>query len=427
MLMSSELRVPGHSVRQRSAGWEKVVKILLISSSSGSHGGGEFYLRELAASLAVLGHEPTTWMSHHMQMNPLAEGFTSRGLHLRRFHYVNTYHRRLRSFGAVLDRSLQRRLANEFNQSGADVIHLNLQCLEDALDLLLAASQCAVPVVATVHVTHSARNLGARGGVVRDALSRRILRTAQIPLIAVSNPSATDLCRFLGVSAVRAIPGGSYVRKALPVYSVANGVSTPTTGDALTLRRSVGLGASDFVLGVVARLEQQKNPLFMCRLLEQLPSRVHCVWIGDGRLRSRLEAEIAGLKLQHRFHLAGWKENATEWFSAFDVFCLPSLYEGLPLALLEAMSAGLPCVVSDVDGTRDAIDQSVSGFRCTVNDVQSWQDSLTALIALPELCSRIGDAARTRHAAEFSIEAMTQRTIAVYGDVILRRRAARNE
>ena len=190
--------------------------------------------------------------------------------------------------------------------------------------------------------------------------------------------------------------------------------------DRRKTRMEWGIPEGAIVLGCVARIESEKNPLFVTRLLKNLPDRIHGVWIGDGRMRAVLEEQIRAEKLQLRFRIEGWKKNAAAHLNAMDIFLLPSLYEGLPLALLEAMSAGLPCVVSEVDGTRDAIDQSVSGFRCTVDDVRSWLDALTPLIDSPELRSRIGCAAKTRHAAEFSIETMTKSTIAVYEDVIRR-------
>ncbi len=151
------------------------MKILLVSSSSGSHGGGEFYLRDLSGALATMGHMPTAWLSRHSQMDPLAASFRERDLSVSRFDYLNTYHRRLRSLGAVLDQRLQRRLVGQFDHSGADIIHINSQCLEDGLDLVAAAGRSRIPAVATIHVTRSATSLGARVGRLRDVICRTSL------------------------------------------------------------------------------------------------------------------------------------------------------------------------------------------------------------------------------------------------------------
>jgi glycosyltransferase involved in cell wall biosynthesis len=394
------------------------MKIALVSSSSGSHGGGEFYLRELASGLRDSGHQPIAWLSTHSQMDSLADSFRHKDLPVRRFHYVNTYHRKLRSLGAAMDIRLQKQMASEFENSGADVIHLNQQCLEDGLDLLLAASRCSLPTVSTIHVTRTAVSLKARAAVVRDALCRRVLRRTTIPLIGISHTSARDLCKFVnGHDHLSKIDGnGSREKGGVAVYSVANGVADPVLNPRDELRDSLHLQDSDIVIGVIARIEQQKNPLFMCRLLEHLPN-VHCVWIGDGRMRTALEEEIHRCQQSDRFHLLGWQADASAWLSSFDMFALGSLYEGLPLALLEAMAAGLPCLASAVDGTQDCLTNEQDGFLCPVNDVDAWLEAIRCLAMSPEYRNEIGHAARQRHRDEFSLEAMTERTVAVYEDV----------
>jgi glycosyltransferase involved in cell wall biosynthesis len=400
------------------------MKIALVSSSSGSHGGGEFYLRELAGSLQLLGHRVTTWISDHSQMDPLAKSFETRHLSVGRFDYPNTYHRRLRSAGAYFDGALHRRLSVLFRESGADILHINQQCLEDALDLVAAASMCGISAVSTIHVTRSATSLNAKLGQARDFLARRALRKSRLPLIGISKTSALDLSQFVNGHRTLTVPDtcNRDVQSApfCPVFAVANGVATPTDKDRDSLRASLGLQPQHVVLGVVARIEHQKNPLFMCQLLKALPTFVHCVWVGDGRMRTAMENERDRLGLQERLHLPGWQDQASKWMAAFDVFTLGSFYEGLPLALLEAMAAKLPCVASRVDGTQDAIDDGTSGYLCPVNAVDVWVRTLEPLIASADLRVQIGAAARQRYEADFSIEAMAKRTIAVYEDVIRR-------
>lgn len=400
------------------------MKILLVSSSSGSHGGGEYYLLELATSLQALGHEVVTWVSLHSQMEPLVQLFLQRGLTVHRFGYTNTYHRRLRSLGAIGDWSLQQELAGQFRQSSADIIHINQQCVEDGLDLVKAVALCNCPALSTIHVTRSATSLGAKLAWLRDMVSKNTLRKTRLPLVGISKTSACDLTEFVNgnreLQDVSAPATTALRARYCPVYAVANGVSVPAGGDRHDLRSSVGVGPSDVVLGVVARIEHQKNPLFLCQVLSALPSFVHCIWVGDGRLRSELQHEITRRELSGRFHLTGWQDQAAGWMSAFDMFTLGSLYEGLPLALLEAMASGLACVASNVDGMQDVIEHGVNGFLCSVNDVDSWVKVLMPLIESPATRSQIGAAARRRYEAEFSIEAMAKRTIAVYEDVIRR-------
>src|SRR5205085_3888183 len=99
----------------------------------------------------------------------------------------------------------------------------------------------------------------------------------------------------------------------------------------------------------------QKNPLFALDLLRQLPRQVKLVWVGDGRMREEFLSAVRHFDLEARVHFEGWRADARQRLAGFDIFMLPSVYEGFPFAVLEAMATGLPCVVSEVDGTREAV------------------------------------------------------------------------
>ena len=387
------------------------MKITLWSSSSGSRGGGEFYLLGLAKALTAVGHDVDAVMNRHPQMDELAASFAAIQIDVARVEFPNTYHRRFRALGAVGDRRGQSRIANVMEKLDSDILHLNLQNVEDGLDLVLAASRVKCPTVATVHVTRTMEQLGAVAGRARDRVSRYALRTAAIPYIAVSPVAANDLRQHLG--------SVNHATNQMPrVFAVNNGVAAVEARCREHLRNAWGLPPDAFVVGTLARVESQKNPLFAVELLRSLPPHVHYVWIGDGRLAGALTEAIGKANLADRFHLLGWQPNASELLGGIDLFLLPSLYEGLPLAILEAMSAGLPCVVSDVDGTRDAIEHGKDGFLCPVNDIAAWTQTCQSLIDSPQLSKQIGEAARKRYEAEFSVEAMAKRTVEVYGEIV---------
>ena len=392
------------------------MKVTLVSSSSGSRGGGEFYLVGLGKGLVDLGHSVEVVVSEHSGMDGMVELCHASQLPVQRIQYVNTYHRRLRSLQAVTDRRGIRRLSDFLSRLDTDVIHLNHQNTEDGLDLAIAGNDCRRPCVSTVHVTRSMAALKAAGGRFRDAIARRIWRRTGIPVIGISDVSAIDFSKYVGVGSLSS-PGGD-AGAGQRVYSVANGVTLPGQHDAEALRREWGVRKNDIVLGCIARLEEQKNPLFITTLLPRLPDHVKIVWVGDGRLRQQLESSLSQSGLESRVVLDGWQADASARLAGFDIFILPSLYEGLPLAMLEAMAAGLPCVVSNVDGTRDAIRDGETGYLCPVNDTNAWTSSLMSLIGDEEARKRVGNCARTTHQDSFSVEAMAKGTVAVYEDVI---------
>jgi glycosyltransferase involved in cell wall biosynthesis len=383
------------------------MKIALVSSSSGSRGGGEFYFRMLSSGLKSLGHDVQMWLSDESHMDEFAETM-SETCPVRRFPYVNTYQRRLRVFGALWDRSAAQSICSLLNVEHFDIVHLNKQNLEDGLDLLKGISNCRHPAVATIHVTRSMTSLKAVGGRLRDWVTVRALKRCNLPLLGTSSVCTEDLKGFLSSETNP------------PVFNVPNGAFSVSPGNRTKHRASWSLPAEAVVLGTVARIEAQKNPLFVPRLLCHLPNHVHFVWVGDGSLRDELVAEANRLTVSERLHLNGWCHDGRDRISGFDIFILPSLYEGFPFATLESKSAAVPAVVSDVDGTRDAIDHGIDGFVCPLNDVDAWVKTLLPLVHSPELRAKTGAAALQRYNAEFSIEAMTKRTVAVYEDVIRR-------
>jgi glycosyltransferase involved in cell wall biosynthesis len=317
--------------------------------------------------------------------------------------YPNTYDRRLRVLGAVLDRSLIGRISESFQMIRPDVIHINKQNVEDGLDLVAAAAKSGLPFVNTIHITHPPDVLGAWGGRVRSWIARQALRRAMAPCLAIAQGCANELTIWLGES------GGSP-----RIHCVHNGVSEAPRADREAVRREWNCRKGDFLLGCVARIEDQKNPLFLVELLPYLPEQVRLIWVGDGRLRGELLKTAERLRVRDRVHIDGWRSDARSRLTGFDLFVLPSKYEGFPFALLEAMAAGLPCVASDVDGNREAINDQENGILCRSGDRDSWLSSLRLVIANQSQREALGTAARLRYLNCFSLHAMARGTVDVY-------------
>jgi glycosyltransferase involved in cell wall biosynthesis len=378
------------------------LRVALVSSSSGSRGGGELYLSALAGGLTALGHEVQSVLSKHPRMDELAALLAQQGP-VHRIDYRNTYDRRTRSVGAMLARGDIRRLTRELAGLRAVVIHLNKQNLEDGLDLVVAARNSQIPVVATVHVTRTMSRLRSVGGSVRDWLSARVLRSVPFPLIAIAQSGLADLSA-LGIDRTR-------------LHLVWNGVGAPLPNDREAVRRSWGCGPDDIVLGCIARIEPQKNPLFVPPLLAELPRNIRMVWIGDGSLRESLQQKAVDLGVADRLVLPGWQHDARSYLCGFDIFVLPSIYEGFPLAILEAMAAGLPCVVSDVDGVAEAVVDGETGLVCPPNATEIWLERIRRYTADSATRARAGTLAAARYRELFSLEAMARKTAGVYASV----------
>ena len=315
------------------------MRILLASSSSGSRGGGELFLLLLGSSLSKRGHEVCLWASDHPRMNDLSERFGAFG-RVHRSCYSNTYDRRLRALGAYFDIHTAKRVAKEWNSLSPDVVHLNKQNLEDALDLGNALQRARIPGVCTIHITQSASYLKARSAGIRDLVSRHGLQQLDSPLVAVSHQRAVQLKKFLA-------------RRHDQIVCIPNGVKIPAAHqlarDRIIARSDLGLAPSDVLFLGVGRMVAQKRPLLFLQtaraILEQMPNAKFC-WVGDGDLRGRWDQAVQEFGLNARVTTPGWILDPAPFYAAADVFLHTAAYEGMPLAVLEGLAAGLPCCLT---------------------------------------------------------------------------------
>jgi glycosyltransferase involved in cell wall biosynthesis len=116
-----------------------------------------------------------------------------------------------------------------------------------------------------------------------------------------------------------------------------------------TIRKVYGINEKSFVIGFVGRLANQKNPLFLLNVFSQYHAKrpdSFLFILGDGPLRGKMEQKINKLSLTDFVIFAGSKPDASMFYSAFDVFLLPSLFEGLPFSGVEVQTTGIPCIFS---------------------------------------------------------------------------------
>lgn len=159
-----------------------------------------------------------------------------------------------------------------------------------------------------------------------------------------------------------------------------------------------------------ARFSTQKRPLMVVEILRRLRTRnldFHCTLIGDGELRPTIARNIRRAGLQAAVTLAGAMDHDSclSQFAASDILLLPSAYEGISVALFEAMASGLVPVVSNVGGHSEVI-TAAEGFLINLgpHEVDEYVDALTRLITAPEVRSVMAKAARQRIAASFTLE-----------------------
>lgn len=183
-------------------------------------------------------------------------------------------------------------------------------------------------------------------------------------------------------------------------------------------RLELRLEAGDVLLGAVGRLDEQKGHSVLIDAAARLRRsfKFKLVILGEGPLRSALEAQIRRHNLEGTVLLLGERDDVTAWLSALEVFVLPSLWEGLPNSLLEAMALGLPCAASAVDGVPEALEGC--GLLVPPRSASALAEALAKLVADPQLRAKLGAAAKERIAAKFSLIRMMAAYESAYADVL---------
>jgi glycosyltransferase involved in cell wall biosynthesis len=379
------------------------MRILLASSNSGSRGGGELFLLALASALSASGHEIILWTSQHSRMDELCARFREFGT-VKRSLYTNTYDRRFRLVSAVLDSAVSRRVAREWCSLRPEVIHLNKQNLEDGLDLVDALARTNLPGVCTIHVTQSAAYLKARFAHLRDLLSRWTLRKVKARLVAVGKSRAEDLAAFLQ-------------RPIDQVTCIPNGVSIPSQEqllrDRADYRNRLGAGLEDVVFLGVGRMVPQKRPLLfleIARTIVRYIANARFCWLGDGALKPEWDWTVQHFGLAENVLAPGWVADPGPFYAASDVFLHLAAFEGLPLAVLEAMAAGLPCCL-----TPNLIGEfgNLEGLVSVDGENPGWLKELQN----PVRRRYLGDLVRKSAIEMFSVERMASDYLSLYREV----------
>jgi glycosyltransferase involved in cell wall biosynthesis len=314
------------------------MRALLVSSGSGSRGGGEIFLEYLAKALTDRGHEVTVWIPDSARMDELAEK-CSRDAKVIRSEYRNTYDYSTRSLATCFNWPVSRRIAEEWRAIAPDVIHINKQNLEDGLDLLRAARLCALPSICTVHLTQTASFLRAKLAWLRDFIARRQLEKYEGILVSVQSTREQALRDFIGDGARTA--------------TVLNGVPwvdrAAMHSERQRKRAELGVSGGELLVLGVGRLVAQKRPLRFLEIAKQLHEwvpKTRFLWVGDGSLAAQWREAIARDQMDDFVFCAGWQSDVLPFFLAGDVLLHVAEFEALPFVLIEAMAARLACVVT---------------------------------------------------------------------------------
>ncbi len=173
------------------------------------------------------------------------------------------------------------------------------------------------------------------------------------------------------------------------------------------------------VILTVARLNAQKGHNDLLQAAVLVPNAIF-VLVGDGPERLRLEEQARALRIDDRVVFAGYQADISPWLAGCDLFVLPSLYEGLPLSLVEAAAAGKPVIATNIPGNNEAVLHGETGWLVPPRDPQALAAAIRSLLADPDLRHKLGQAGQERARREYSLENHVYQVTQVYEDLLER-------
>lgn len=237
---------------------------------------------------------------------------------------------------------------------------------------------------------------------LRRRIAVRMALELSAAMVAVSESWRKELARALRVQPSR-------------IAVVPNGVP-PRPGDRETTRTTLGIRTNELMILAVGNLEPWKGHRFLLEAAAGLPPSVRVVIAGGrgGPEATVLEKLAASDPLRGRVQILLHRTDVPDLLAASDLFVMPSTFEGLPLAVLEAMFAARPVVASRVGGIPEAVRDGEEGLLVPPADPAALAAALRRLLLDPPLRQRLGRAGRARAEARFTVQAMTDRYERLY-------------
>ena len=370
------------------------VKVLHVIDSGGLYG-AEMMLLSLMEEQVRMGLEPLlASIGDHASLDkPVEVEAEKRGLSVRRFRMAP---------GPNLLGALE--ILRYAWAMGVDLLHSHGYKGNILLGFLPRFVR-RLPMVATVHgwtCTGKANRM-----MVYEWLDG--LSLARMDCVILVNPAMKDHARIRN-------------RAGLAVEVVENGIAEMgEVTDAELDPDIVDFCKDGFVVGAVGRLSPEKGFDLLLEAAAGLAaeySDLRLVILGEGVLRAQLEERVSELGLQHRVLMPGYVNDGRRYFHLFDLFAMPSLTEGLPIVLLEAMQSGVPIVASAVGGIPRLLAGGDCGLLIESGQVEPIRKGIRRLMSDQETAREAAKAAQQRVSENYSSDAMARGYHAVYRRVV---------
>jgi len=305
----------------------------------------------------------------------------------------------------AFDISVWKKVKEFIRDEHIDLIHMH--GTRASTNILWPASRLRLPVIYTIHGWSFHEGLHPLMKRARIAAEKFITRRTKANICVSESNRQTGINAFSEFDAV----------------VIRNGVNLckfDRSKEFENVRKSYDISESQVVIGYLARMTLQKAPLNMIRAFAMAAKEapeLMLLMIGDGELKEEAIRLAKELGVEDRIVFDKFRQDVPVVLQSVDIYCLPSLWEGFPIGVLEAMAMGKAVVASDVDGTREAVKNEENGVLVTANDIAALAGTLLRLAKDPFLRQQLGNNAHEAIKANYSVDKMTRQIEDVYQKV----------
>src|SRR5918992_1346531 len=227
-------------------------------------------------------------------------------------------------------------------------------------------------------------------------------------IIAVSDDTARSFCETVG----------DVEDKISVVLNAVDLELYPAAIDRAVVRARLGFAPGNHLMTMVGTFKRQKGHRYLVESVASVIPRfpdLRIVLVGDGELAGEIKAQARGAGLGDTVYFLGTRRDVPELLAASDSFVLPSLWEGMSVALVEAMATGLPVIATAVSGTNQVMVDGVTGWLVPPGDPDALAEAITQLLSDPARAASMAAAGRKRVATSFNARSQAEQLASLFG------------
>lgn len=306
----------------------------------------------------------------------------------------------------AFDITVWKQVKRFLQQQEVDLVHVH--GTRANTNVLWAARSLQLPLVYTIHGWSFHEGLHPVMKRARIAAEKYITRHAQVNICVSESNRQTGLKAF-----------GQFNAEV-----VKNGVNPQKFNPAAVypdVKAACGIPADHLVVGYIARMTLQKDPINMIRAFATVAAQVKDItllMVGGGELKQAAMDTARQLGISNRVVFQDFRQDVPAVLSAMDIFCLPSLWEGFPIGVLEAMAMGKAVIASDVDGTREAVDHEHNGLLVPPSNTTALASAIIRLSQDFSLRHRLQKQAINTIQSTYNVAGMTRNIEAIYNKLL---------